>query len=50
MRRDLADVFSTTAEGVRGKRAVQWGLVDALYPKSRFDEEVASAQIHWWER
>ena len=41
VRRDLADVFSTTAEGVRGKRAVQWGLVDALYPKSRFDEEVA---------
>jgi benzoyl-CoA-dihydrodiol lyase len=28
VRRDLADVFSTTAEGVRGKRAVAWGLVD----------------------
>lgn len=41
VRRDLADVFSTTAEGVRGKRAVQWGLVDAVYPKSRFEEEVA---------
>ena len=41
VRRDLADVFSTTAEGVRGKRAVQWGLVDAIFPKSKFDEEVA---------
>lgn len=40
VRRDLADVFSTTAEGVRGKRAVEWGLVDAVYPKSRFVEEV----------
>ena len=28
VRRDLADVFSTVAEGVRGKRAVEWGLVD----------------------
>ena len=28
IRRDLADVFSTIAEGVRGKRAVEWGLVD----------------------
>src|SRR3954468_17154509 len=30
VRRDLADVFSTTAEGVRGQRAVQWRLVDAV--------------------
>src|SRR5208283_5613028 len=28
IRRDIADVFSTVAEGVRGKRAVEWGLVD----------------------
>jgi benzoyl-CoA-dihydrodiol lyase len=28
VRRDLADAFSTVAEGVRGKRAVEWGLVD----------------------
>ncbi len=40
VRRDLADVFSTVAEGVKGKRAVEWRLVDAVYPKSRFDEEV----------
>jgi len=42
VRRDLADVFSTVAEGVKGKRAVEWRLVDAVYPKSRFVEEVAS--------
>ena len=41
VRRDLADIFSTTAEGVRGKRAVQWGLVDGVYPRSKFDEAMA---------
>jgi benzoyl-CoA-dihydrodiol lyase len=40
VRRDLADVFSTVAEGVKGKRAVEWRLVDALYPTSRFADEV----------
>jgi benzoyl-CoA-dihydrodiol lyase len=40
VRRDLADVFSTLAEGVRGKRAKDWGLVDEVAPKSRFDEAV----------
>jgi len=41
VRRDLADVFSTLAEGVRGKRAVEWGLVDDVFPRSKFDEKVA---------
>ena len=41
VRRDLADFFSTAAEGVRGKRAVDWRLVDAVYPTSRFKAEVA---------
>ncbi len=40
VRRDLADVFSTVAEGVRGKRAVEWGLVDEAPPRARFDEAV----------
>jgi len=40
VRRDLADVFSTVAEGVRGKRAVEWGLVDEAPPKARFAEAV----------
>ncbi|MGA8058996.1 MAG: 2,3-epoxybenzoyl-CoA dihydrolase [Candidatus Binataceae bacterium] len=41
MRRDLADVFATLAEGVRGERAVKWSLVDAIAPRSRFNEAVA---------
>src|SRR6202521_302728 len=40
VRRDLADVFSTLVEGVRGKRAVSWRLVDAVYPTSQFKEGV----------
>ena len=40
VRRDLADWFCTTEEGVRGKRALQWGLVDALAPRSRFWDAV----------
>ncbi len=39
VRRDLADVFCTLAEGVRGKKALQWRLVDHLAPSSRFAEE-----------
>ncbi len=42
VRRDLADVFSTLAEGVRGKRAKDWGLVDEVAPKSKFDEVVVA--------
>ncbi len=41
VRRDLADVFCTTSEGVRGKRALEWGLVDAIAPRSRFEEVVS---------
>jgi benzoyl-CoA-dihydrodiol lyase len=41
VRRDHADFFSTVAEGVKGKRAVEWRFVDAVYPTSRFKEEVA---------
>jgi benzoyl-CoA-dihydrodiol lyase len=40
VRRDLADVFCTLAEGVRGKRAQDWRLVDRSVPKSRFDQVV----------
>ncbi|RBY90920.1 benzoyl-CoA-dihydrodiol lyase [Blastococcus sp. TF02A-26] len=40
VRRDLADIFSTTAEGVRGERAVQWRLVDAVAKARDFDAEV----------
>jgi len=41
VRRDLADVFCTTAEGVKGKRAVEWGLVDDVVPRSRFEDAVS---------
>jgi benzoyl-CoA-dihydrodiol lyase len=41
VRRDLADFFGTIAEGVKGKRAVEWRLVDAVVPSSRFKETVA---------
>jgi len=40
IRRDLADAFSTIAEGVRGKRSVEWGLVDEAPPKAKFEEVV----------
>lgn len=36
VRRDHADVFSTLAEGVKGRRALDWGLVDRIAPRSRF--------------
>ena len=43
VRRDLADVFATRTEGVKGRQAVEWGLVDAIAPRSRFDERGARA-------
>ena len=39
VRRDLADVFCTLVEGVKGRKAVEWRLVDDLAPLSRFAEE-----------
>jgi benzoyl-CoA-dihydrodiol lyase len=41
VRRDLADVFSTLPEGIKGKRAVEWRLVDEAIPRSRFEGAVA---------
>jgi len=41
VRRDLADIFSTTAEGIRGDRAVQWRLVDATVKARDFEAEIA---------
>ncbi|HYZ21544.1 MAG TPA: 2,3-epoxybenzoyl-CoA dihydrolase [Rhodopila sp.] len=40
VRRDLADVFCTTEEGVRGKRAVQWRLVDEVVPPSAWEARI----------
>jgi len=41
VRRDRADFFCTTEDGVRGERAVDWGLVDEIVPASQFLETVA---------
>ena len=40
VRKDLSDVFSTMAEGVKGKRAIEWKLVDHLAPKSKWQEAI----------
>lgn len=40
VRRDRADVFCTLAEGIKGQRAVEWGLVDLVIPRSKFEETV----------
>jgi len=40
VRRDRADVFCTLAEGMKGKRSVEWGLIDATFPKSKFAEGI----------
>jgi len=40
VRRDLADVFCTTVEGVRGQRALDWALVDAIVKPQRFQEYI----------
>jgi benzoyl-CoA-dihydrodiol lyase len=40
VRRDRADVFSTLAEGLKGKRAKEWGLIDDTFPTSKFQEAI----------
>jgi len=42
VRRDHADFFCTTEEGVKGKRALDWRLVDEVVPSSKFEEAVAA--------
>jgi len=42
VRRDRADVFSTLAEGLKGKRAKEWGLIDDSFPTSKFQESIAA--------
>jgi benzoyl-CoA-dihydrodiol lyase len=40
VRRDRADFFCTVEEGIKGKRAVEWGLVDEVVPRSRLGDTV----------
>jgi len=42
VRRDLADMFCTNPDGVKGERAKQWGLVDEIAPPAKFAELVRS--------
>ncbi|MBK9071753.1 MAG: benzoyl-CoA-dihydrodiol lyase [Myxococcales bacterium] len=42
VRRDRADVFCTLAEGIKGKRAKEWNLVDDVVPRSKWDEAVSA--------
>src|ERR1700712_1564042 len=41
VRKDRADVFATKSEGIRGKQAVEWRLVDEVIPKRQWAERVA---------
>jgi benzoyl-CoA-dihydrodiol lyase len=41
VRRDLADFFCSTEEGVRGKKAVDWRLIDETVPNSKWADTVA---------
>ncbi|MEP6018475.1 MAG: 2,3-epoxybenzoyl-CoA dihydrolase [Paracoccaceae bacterium] len=50
VRRDRADVFCSTEEGVRGKRAEQWGLVDEVVPNSKFDATVQTRAAEFAEQ
>jgi benzoyl-CoA-dihydrodiol lyase len=50
MRRDLADVFCTTAEGVRADRAKAWGLVDRTASPARFGQLVEERARAWAEK
>ncbi len=45
VRRDLADVFCTVEEGIKGKRAVEWRLIDEMVPRSKFDARVTEKAL-----
>jgi benzoyl-CoA-dihydrodiol lyase len=46
VRRDLADAFATRTEGIRGRQAVEWNLVDHVAPASKFAELLAERTAH----
>ncbi len=45
VRRDRADFFATTPEGVKGKRAAEWRLVDEAVPRSEFAARVRERAV-----
>jgi benzoyl-CoA-dihydrodiol lyase len=50
VRRDRADFFCTVEEGIKGKRAVDWGLVDEVVPRSRLDETARQRAVEFAAR
>ena len=50
VRRDRADVFCTLEEGIKGQRAVEWGLVDEVVPRSRLAEAARDRAAQFAER
>lgn len=42
IRRDLADCFSTTAEGCKARKALKWKLIDGSFPRSKFDDGITA--------
>ncbi|HWJ40059.1 MAG TPA: enoyl-CoA hydratase-related protein, partial [Candidatus Limnocylindrales bacterium] len=50
VRRDRADFFCTTEEGVRGKRAVEWKLVDEVVPRSQLAESASRRALEFAAR
>src|SRR6056300_405082 len=47
VRRDLADIFCSTEEGVKGKRAKDWKLVDDVIANSKFDQTVQDRALEF---
>jgi len=45
VRKDRADLFATKSEGYRGDTAVQWGLIDATFPKREWDEQIRARAV-----
>ena len=45
LRRDRADIFCSTEEGIKGRRAQDWGLVDEVIANSTFEETVTKKAL-----
>jgi benzoyl-CoA-dihydrodiol lyase len=45
VRRDRADVFCTIEEGIKGRRAVEWKLVDEVVPATKLEERATAAAV-----
>ena len=48
VRRDRADFFCTTGEGVRGERAVEWRLVDEVVPRRQLRDAALRKAAETW--